>query len=387
MSILFGNQSRSQSKNLVEFRAGKMNMTGSTVSPDKRKGLIYVHQAEDSLMHFCWKDRGSGVVEDDLIIFPDDVEYKRVTQCTTGRAFLLKFKSSNRRMFFWMQEPKSDKDEDLCKRVNDVLNNPPPPGSSRSGGSTPAGELANLETLLSGDSELQSLLSGMGQQQLRQLMGVSNLSSILGTPAPAAAVTQSGNTPVTSTSTNQSSSITPTSNSAVASQLGTIQLSQLQNILSGLRVPESERSEQPNQSPPHIDLSSGMSSDVLEPILSNPEFIQRLQGMLPQTGEAVPTTQQIQETLQSPQFQQALSSFSAAMQSGQLAPLMNQFGLENEAVGAAAQGDMESFVRALQSALHKSSDQQTGSSEAKKKDDKNGKPKKDDDDEEDMALD
>lgn len=91
------------------------------VHPDKRKGLLYLYQSEDSLMHFCWKDRHTGklfktllksmltffyetgVVEDDLIIFPDDCEYVRVSQCTTGRVYLLKFKSSNRKLFFWMQ--------------------------------------------------------------------------------------------------------------------------------------------------------------------------------------------------------------------------------------------------------------------------------------------
>lgn len=62
---LFGNASgRSQSKNLVEFRAGKMFMKGKMVHPDKRKGLVYVYQSDDSLMHFCWKDRTSGSVED-----------------------------------------------------------------------------------------------------------------------------------------------------------------------------------------------------------------------------------------------------------------------------------------------------------------------------------
>lgn len=30
------------------------------VCPDKRKGLLYVYQSEDSLMHFCWQDRTSG---------------------------------------------------------------------------------------------------------------------------------------------------------------------------------------------------------------------------------------------------------------------------------------------------------------------------------------
>ncbi|KAL3889120.1 hypothetical protein ACJMK2_001475, partial [Sinanodonta woodiana] len=62
----------------------------------------------------------------DLIIFPDDVEFKHVTQCTTGRVFVLKFKSSTRKFFFWMQEPKTDKDNDHCKKVNDFLNNPQP---------------------------------------------------------------------------------------------------------------------------------------------------------------------------------------------------------------------------------------------------------------------
>lgn len=52
------------SKNLVEFRAGKMNLRGTTVTPDKRKGLVYIHQSDDSLMHFCWKDRTSGKIED-----------------------------------------------------------------------------------------------------------------------------------------------------------------------------------------------------------------------------------------------------------------------------------------------------------------------------------
>ena len=47
-----------------------MFMKGKMVHPDKRKGLVYVYQSEDSLMHFCWKDRTSGAVEDVSQLFP-----------------------------------------------------------------------------------------------------------------------------------------------------------------------------------------------------------------------------------------------------------------------------------------------------------------------------
>lgn len=139
-------------KYLVEFRAGKMSLKGTTVTPDKRKGLVYIQQTDDSLIHFCWKDRTSGSVEDvsgqgpptasllqlglschrkqhvgqgaergshrrtspclrtpadprpqDLIIFPDDCEFKRVPQCPSGRVYVLKFKAGSKRLFFWMQ--------------------------------------------------------------------------------------------------------------------------------------------------------------------------------------------------------------------------------------------------------------------------------------------
>jgi hypothetical protein len=58
------------------------------VHPDKRKGLIYLYQGNDMLMHFCWKDRSNNSVEDDLVIFPEEIEFKKVTQNTTGEISL-----------------------------------------------------------------------------------------------------------------------------------------------------------------------------------------------------------------------------------------------------------------------------------------------------------
>lgn len=54
----------SSSKYLVEFRAGKMTLKGNVVTPDKRKGMVYIQQSDDSLIHFCWKDRTTGNVDD-----------------------------------------------------------------------------------------------------------------------------------------------------------------------------------------------------------------------------------------------------------------------------------------------------------------------------------
>lgn len=57
---------------------------------------------------------------------------------------------------------------------------------------------------------------------------------------------------------------------------------------------------------------------------------------------------QLKDTVSSPQFQQALSSFSTALQSGQLGPVVSQFQLSSEAVAAANTGDLEQFVKALE---------------------------------------
>ncbi|XP_044753984.1 proteasomal ubiquitin receptor ADRM1 homolog [Coccinella septempunctata] len=110
---------------IVEMRAGKMYRQGTWVYPDKRKGSLYIYRNSDDLMHFCWRDRTTFAVEDDFIIFPGDCTYTKVKQCTTGRVYVLRFESSTVRMFYWLQEPKTDKDDEHCRRINYLLNHPP----------------------------------------------------------------------------------------------------------------------------------------------------------------------------------------------------------------------------------------------------------------------
>uniref|UniRef100_W5ME67 ADRM1 26S proteasome ubiquitin receptor n=1 Tax=Lepisosteus oculatus TaxID=7918 RepID=W5ME67_LEPOC len=393
----------SSSKYLVEFRAGKMTLKGSTVTPDKRKGLVYIQQTDDSLIHFCWKDRTTGNVDDDLIIFPDDCEFKRVTQCTTGRVYVLKFKAGSKRLFFWMQEPKSDKDEEYCRKVNEYLNNPPMPGALGSGGSG-----GHELSALGGEGGLQSLLGNMSHNQLMQLIGPTGLGGLGGLGALAgpglASLLGSGGPPTSSSSSsitcrqeqkhthnvvklqivdsgvkmcsvnyNQPKAF---SFSVVVLQMGSaqgcsptqpIQLSDLQSILATMNVPAMAAGGQ------GVDLASVLTPEVMAPILANAEVQQRLLPYLP-SGESLPqTAEEIQNTLTSPQFQQAMSMFSSALASGQLGPLMSQFGLPTEAVDAANKGDVEAFAKAME-----------GDGKAEKKE---GDPKDKKDDEEDMSLD
>ncbi|KAL4690568.1 hypothetical protein H8957_003704 [Semnopithecus entellus] len=425
-------------KYLVEFRAGKMSLKGTTVTPDKRKGLVYIQQTDDSLIHFCWKDRTSGNVEDDLIIFPDDCEFKRVPQCPSGRVYVLKFKAGSKRLFFWMQlqsvcwvqrpllilpsvrdhgaccrfcavtgsaaenwlEPKTDQDEEHCRKVNEYLNNPPMPGALGASGSS-----GHELSALGGEGGLQSLLGNMSHSQLMQLIGPAGLgglgglgaltgpglASLLGSSGPpgssSSSSSRSQSAAVTPSSTTSSTRATPAPSapaaasatspspapssgngaSTAASPTQPIQLSDLQSILATMNVPAGPAGGQ------QVDLASVLTPEIMAPILANADVQERLLPYLP-SGESLPqTAEEIQNTLTSPQFQQALGMFSAALASGQLGPLMCQFGLPAEAVEAANKGDVEAFAKAMQNSAKP--EQREGDTKDKK------------DEEEDMSLD
>uniref|UniRef100_A0A8C2ZP81 ADRM1 26S proteasome ubiquitin receptor n=1 Tax=Cyclopterus lumpus TaxID=8103 RepID=A0A8C2ZP81_CYCLU len=372
-SLVSGSRGTS-SKYLVEFRAGKMTLKGNVVTPDKRKGTVYIQQSDDSLIHFCWKDRTTGNVDDDLIIFPDDCEFKKVSQCTTGRVFVLKFKAGSKRLFFWMQEPKTDKDDEYCRKVNEYLNNPPIPGAAGSGGGS-----GHELSALGGEGGLQNLLGNMSHNQLMQLIGPTGLGglgdsrsqSAAATPSSGAAPRQSSSqaptTPVTPAATAVSPTSvapsTPAQTPLAPASVGSpashqpIQLSDLQSILATMNVLSCSL----------VDLASVCTPEMMAPILTNAEVQQRLLPFLPSGESLLQSADEIQNTINSPQFQQSMSMFSSALASGQLGPLMSQFGLPTEAVDAANIGDVEAFAKAMQ--------------------DSKGDAKKKKEDDEDMSLD
>jgi 26S proteasome regulatory subunit N13 len=92
---------------LLSFRAGKLareTESSDTIVPDLRKGYIQL-VSEEELLHFQWKERSASAPEDDLIIFPEDARFVRVSEATDGRVYMLRFESSKAKHFFWMQVP------------------------------------------------------------------------------------------------------------------------------------------------------------------------------------------------------------------------------------------------------------------------------------------
>lgn len=95
------------------------------VTPDPRRGKIAMEKTADGVMHFRWYDRTTNQLEDDRMVFPDDVEFKRVkTGRENDRVFMLKFVGRTERIMFWMQNKSSEKDEENCAKVNQYANNP-----------------------------------------------------------------------------------------------------------------------------------------------------------------------------------------------------------------------------------------------------------------------
>lgn len=67
-----------------------------------------------------------------------------------------------------------------------------------------------------------------------------------------------------------------------------------------------------------MDLTSVLTPDIMAPILANPEVQQRLMPYLP-TGESLPqSTEELQNTLSSPQFQQVHVIFRLSVDKGVL---------------------------------------------------------------------
>jgi len=118
---------------LAQMKCGKMNLGGTTVTADPRKGLLVLRKSEDGLMHLIWKDRTADSVVEDLIVFEGDASIRRLEECKDGYAMLLEFSQTARKLFFYSQESRkkglewedTTKEKELMDKVNTILTGGP----------------------------------------------------------------------------------------------------------------------------------------------------------------------------------------------------------------------------------------------------------------------
>ncbi|KAJ1660065.1 hypothetical protein IWQ61_000959 [Dispira simplex] len=343
---------------LVQFKAGRCLRDGTTnwVRPDLRKGFVYITQnVEDDLMHFYWKDRRTQEIEEELIIFQDEAEFVKCSQ-SEDRVYVLKFLSSNRRLFFWMQSSHPERDVEVCRRVNRVLNSPPAPlddshhqhhgmavsePAATPDGTDETGVDSTAETFFTPTREGQpdnAELDSDDNASAKATVGSTTTSvvdSLAGTASQAAATGSSSN--------NRHHDYSET-------------WAQLRQVMENLRVPENTQAGAATQ----LNLEDVLSSDTLATLLTDPEVCSALFPYLPEPVNAsssqegkVPATprrhspEEVRSIVRSAPFQQSLHSLSYALQTGQLGPLIQQFGLPTE-----ASFGVENFLRAIETQVN-----------------------------------
>uniref|UniRef100_A0A5B6YGU6 Putative 26S proteasome regulatory subunit RPN13 n=1 Tax=Davidia involucrata TaxID=16924 RepID=A0A5B6YGU6_DAVIN len=280
---------------MLEFRAGKMFLEGKRVVPDTRKGLVRIARGEEGLVHFQWLDRTRNVVEDDQIVFPDEAIFDEVNQAS-GRVYILKFNTDDRKFFFWMQEPSTESDSQICSSVNYYINQ-------------------QLEFL--GEEEPDTSVP----PQISKDMVEEDVSL------------RAGNLVGPNMGTEVISDVT----SSVP-----VKLADLQRILSN--IGSADDTGDPDGG---LGLEDILKPDLILPLIETLPLEQRLASYLPE-GQWTP--EELMELLQSPPFRQQVDSFTYVLRTGQID--LTQFGIDPSKY----KFTVLSFLEALEDSVSKMSE-------------------------------
>ncbi|KAK0571421.1 hypothetical protein LWI29_015554 [Acer saccharum] len=257
---------------MLEFRAGKMRFEGKRVVPDTRKGLVRIARGEEGLVHFQWLDRTQNVVEDDQIIFPDEAVFEKVNQAS-GRVYILKFNTDDRKFFIWMQEPQAEGDSQLCSSVNFYINRP-------------------LEFLNEEEPDASVPL------QVSEDIVEDDVSS------------RAGNLVLPNIGAEVISDVTSSS--------GPVRLEDLQRILSNI-----EPADIAGDPDGGLGLGDILKPELILPLIETLPLEQRLAPYLPEGHRSL---EDILELLQCPPFRQQVDSFTYVLRTGQID--LSQFGVD-----------------------------------------------------------
>ncbi|CAH0476250.1 unnamed protein product [Peronospora belbahrii] len=243
---VFGAPSTAGRNELVSFNAGKMTVKPTSngkflITPQLEKGKVCLSRGDDQLLHFQWMDRQTGASPEDFIIFPDDAHFAKVeTGRPEDRVYILQYKNSSRRFFFWMQNKDASRDDELVKKVNDSMNN------AQTAASSEGGRGAGNNVQLDHNAIMQMLgAMGAGDQgrggaagtgQAVQMSELQNILQNMGLPAGTQSVASS---PATSAVSSSQASQNGGGSSAAATTAST----QHEHDVSGMEVDEMDEDE------------------------------------------------------------------------------------------------------------------------------------------------
>ncbi|KAJ1982077.1 hypothetical protein H4R34_001837 [Dimargaris verticillata] len=329
---------------LLQFKAGRCFRQGDSnwVIPDPRKGVLYFKMTDDGLTHLCWKERRTQVTKEDLIVFPDEAEFIKCKQ-TKDRVYVLRFKASSQRLFFWMQSSHPERDSDVCNRVNHILNNVTLPGGDHPETRPRPAGLGDQgsETVAMAPTEPHGGLPALRDtnSETAEIDSDDNVSARATVGSTTTSVIDSVAGTVPQPHTSAAAGTLPSGDSSEP-------WSQLRQIVSS--APTSD----PDASVAELGLSDVLSPEALGPILADHEVCSALFPYLPDqhnpdgtlVSASQRTPQEVRDIVRSPPFQQSLRSLSYALQTGQLGPLIQQLGLPLE-----ASYGVENFLRAIES--------------------------------------
>jgi hypothetical protein len=295
---------------LLKFKAGKMTHTrvpGENkykVVAHAKKGFIFMERDISGLMHLKWRERDSATVlpGDDHVVISGDQTFSRVdTGVAADRVYLLQYKNSDRRFFYWMQEPKEEKDAAHVKKLQELI------GQTIADNATGAGSTA---AALAAPSDLQSILAAM----------------------------QAG---VAEAEADGEQAVDGVDNSALlAAMQAAMQSAPFGGGAAG-------GAQQPQERPTIVPLTAIARHPDVASALATEEAKSELVPLLP---EGLQTEAELASTTTRPQFQQALNRVTQALQSSSINTVMANFNLDPSAGQAhLARGDgVAAFVAAVQ---------------------------------------
>jgi len=322
---------------LVEFKAGRMeyNETTHQLQADPRKGKLRLLD-DDGMYRLEWYTRPANVCELNISLFPESAQWKKIENApANSRCYVLKLHHSNTKHFFWLQEEKSDRDEEISNTINAKIS------SSQLNDAMDISDTTHAATSAAGAASRSQLQ--LDQQQflniLQQVRQASQTSPAVSTST--AAATTSAATPSTSTT---ATSTAPT----IASSPNTTNIpdSTQSTLLSQLKA-LSERFSQSNMASISTQptLNEILDTDKVIAILNeDPTLANDLLQYLPPEQQSI---DELKKQLRSPQFQSTLSRLSSILSSHHYGEAMSSLGLDPSTSNYGVLGFVEAINKSL----------------------------------------